>query len=148
MASWIIPCNPKFYDVEGAFSHLRKVNWKQSRSIDVGDDVYIYVGSPIKAILFRCCATKVNLPRVEIDDSAFVKHGEVFERYGNYMELELKQSFLHEQLTLDRLQAAGMKGNVQGPRQVTPDLQHLLAVEEETIFSSKEMMRDEYGRRL
>ncbi len=122
MSSWIIPCNLDFYDVEGAFSRFQKLNWKQSRSIEVGDIVYIYVGKPVKAILYKCCATKVNLPSVEIDDSVFVKKGDAFEHYGNYMELKLEYSFSHEQLTLSKLAAAGMKGNVQGPRKIPPEL--------------------------
>ena len=34
MQQWIIPCNIKLYDVIGAFSNLKCIDWKQSnRSI-------------------------------------------------------------------------------------------------------------------
>ena len=51
MASWIIPCNPKYYDVFGAFRTLNTVDWRQTaKSIEPGDIVYIYTGRPVQAI--------------------------------------------------------------------------------------------------
>lgn len=48
MEQWIIPCNVKYYDVQGAFKKLKCLDWKQSnKSIRVGDEVFIYIGSPI-----------------------------------------------------------------------------------------------------
>lgn len=45
---WIIPCNPKYYNVKCAMTDLKIVDWKQSnKNISAGDIVYIYVGSPI-----------------------------------------------------------------------------------------------------
>ncbi len=42
MENWIIPCNPIFYDVIGAFTKLKRIDWKQSmKNINVGDNVYI-----------------------------------------------------------------------------------------------------------
>ena len=39
---WIIPCNLKYYDVGGAFTNLKSIDWKQSnKSIAVGDIVYV-----------------------------------------------------------------------------------------------------------
>jgi len=41
-------------NVIGAFKHLERIDWKQSAtSIEPEDVVYIYVGRPIKAILFK-----------------------------------------------------------------------------------------------
>ena len=62
MQNWIIPCNLKYYDVFGAFRDLKKLDWKQSNpKIEIGDIVYIYVGAPVKAIMFKCRVTKVGL---------------------------------------------------------------------------------------
>ncbi len=117
MEQWIIPCNVKYYDVEGAFKKLKKLDWKQSaRTIEVGDEVFIYVGKPISAIKYRCKVNKVNLNSTEINDSEFVLDGQPYETYGNYMELELLEMFSNEKYSLDVLRKKGMKGNVQGPR--------------------------------
>ncbi len=127
MTNWIIPCNANYYDVEGAFAHLGRVDWKQSRRIEAGDIVYIYVGRPVKAILFKCRATKVNMDSIEIDDSAFVLSGEIAENYGNYMELVPIRKFDRTSLTLDILVANGLQGNVQGPRRSNEQLNRLFA---------------------
>lgn len=77
---WIVPCNLKMYDVFGAFDSLGKVDWKQTnKNVEKGDIVYIYVGKPISAIVFKCVVNKANIHVYEIDDSAFAKNGENFE---------------------------------------------------------------------
>lgn len=116
MERWIIPCNPKYYDVLGAFNRLDRIDWKQTvKSIDVGDEVFIYVGVPIKAIKFRCKVTKTNLPEIEIDDSDFVVNGEPYQTYGNHMELALLETFDDNKYSLEILRSKGLKSNIQGP---------------------------------
>lgn len=127
MTTWIIPCNANYYDVEGAFANLGRVDWKQSRRIETGDTVYIYVGRPVKAILFKCKAAKVNMGSIEIDDSAFVLSDEINEHYGKYMELVPIRKFDRTLLTLDILLANGLQGSVQGPRRSNEQLDRLFA---------------------
>ena len=117
MAQWIIPCNIKYYDVVGAFNKLKKLDWKQSnKSIQVGDEVFIYVGNPVKAVKYKCRVNKVNLTCIEIDDSEFVLNGDPYEQYGNHMELELIEEYEDTQYSLEVLRSKGLKGNIQGPR--------------------------------
>lgn len=119
MTEWIIPCNLKYYDVKGAFSKFKAIDWKQSaKNICVGDIVYIYVSKPISAIKYKCRVNKANLSKVEIDDSEFVINGENYENYGNHMELELIREYAGTELTRDMLVENGLKGNIQGPRRV------------------------------
>ena len=122
MADWIIPCNPKYYDVVGAFSNLSRINWKQSaKNIDVNDIVYIYVGRPLMAIKFKCKVNKVNLDAIEIDDGEFIIIGDNYMNYKNHMELELLTKY-EDELTLDKLRTHGLNGNVQGPRRLVGKL--------------------------
>ena len=119
MTEWIIPCNLKYYDVKGAISKFKAIDWKKSaKNICVGDIVYIYVGKPISAIKYKCRVNKTNLSKVEIDDSEFVINGENYENYGNHMELELIREYAGTELTRDMLVENGLKGNIQGPRRV------------------------------
>ena len=119
MTEWIIPCNLKYYDVKGAFSKFKAIDWKKSaKNKCVGDIVYIYVGKPISAIKYKCRVNKTNLSKVEIDDSEFVINGENYENYGNHMELELIREYAGTELTRDMLVENGLKGNIQGPRRV------------------------------
>lgn len=127
MTEWIIPCNLKYYNVEGAFKKLKKIDWKQSaKNIFVGDIVYIYVGKPVSAIKYKCRVNKTDLTSIEIDDSEFIIHGENYENYGRHMELELVREYADTELTLEKLVENGLKGNIQGPRRVNSPIQKLI----------------------
>ena len=130
MGVWIIPCNSSFYDIEGAFERFDRLDWKQSRKLEVGDVVYIYVGRPTKAIMYKCRVNKTNLPELEIDDSAFVINDSAYANYGNYMELELLHKFRSDQLPLETLFDHGLQGNIQGPRHASAELQNLFRAAE------------------
>jgi len=125
--TWIIPCNTSFFDVERAFDRLKCIDWKQSRNINTGDIIYIYVGCPIKAILFKCRAVKVNMKKMEVDSSEYILNGKVDKQYGNYMQLELIKKYDRTMLTLEILNANGLQGSVQGPRRTNEQLGILFA---------------------
>ena len=59
---WIVPANPKYYDLQKAFSDNEEIIWKQSSNIAVGDVVCLYVAAPVSAVPYRCEATEVNIP--------------------------------------------------------------------------------------
>ena len=40
---WIIPANPKYYDIMHAFDDTDTINWKQGAGIEKGDTVFMYV---------------------------------------------------------------------------------------------------------
>lgn len=44
--NWIVPVNPKYFDIEKAFAESDIIEWKQSNSVIVGDVVYLYLASP------------------------------------------------------------------------------------------------------
>ena len=120
MQNWIVPCNLKFYDVFGAFTHLSKIDWKQSsKGIEEGDMVYLYVSSPIRAIMFKCRVTKAHMDHLEIDDSAYYKNGHRdFEEYPVHMQLELVDKYDSQRFPAAKLAEHGMKGNVQCQRRM------------------------------
>lgn len=59
---WIIPSNPKYYDVIRAFEEADEIDWKQGAGIRAGDIIYLYVGAPVSAILYKCRVTETNIP--------------------------------------------------------------------------------------
>ena len=126
MATWIIPCNIRYYDVIGAFNRLNRIDWKQSTNIEPSDTVYIYVGKPYQAILYKCRVTKANLTSCEIDDSEFVLIGDNYVNYGNHMELQLERVFMENQLSFSKLKQEGLKGYIQSPRRANDRIQKLL----------------------
>lgn len=54
---WIIPANPKYYDIVHAFDDTDEIDWKQGAGIKAGDTVFMYVASPVSAILYKCKVT-------------------------------------------------------------------------------------------
>ena len=59
---WIIPSNPKYYNVIQAFEDAEEIDWKQGRGIKTGDTVFLYVGAPVSAILYKCKVTETDIP--------------------------------------------------------------------------------------
>ena len=59
---WIVPANPKYYDVEHAFDDTDIIEWKQSGGIKKGDTIYLYVAAPVSTILFRCRVLEADIP--------------------------------------------------------------------------------------
>ena len=59
---WIIPANPKFYDVEAAFAENDIITWKQGAGILTGDTVFMYVAAPVSAILYKCRVLETDIP--------------------------------------------------------------------------------------
>ena len=59
---WLIPANPKYYDVLHAFDEKDEIDWKQGKGIIVGDTVFMYAAAPISAILYCCKVAKTNIP--------------------------------------------------------------------------------------
>lgn len=59
---WIIPANPKFYDIEHAFDEKDEIEWKQGSGIKVGDTVFMYAAAPVSAILYKCKVTETDIP--------------------------------------------------------------------------------------
>ena len=59
---WIVPANPKYYDVEKDLREGGEIYWKQSNNIAVDDIVYMYVTEPTGAIRYKCVVLEVNIP--------------------------------------------------------------------------------------
>ncbi len=59
---WIVPSNPKYYDSVHAFDDTDEIRWKQGSGIRTGDIVFLYVGAPISAVLFKCVVTETDIP--------------------------------------------------------------------------------------
>jgi hypothetical protein len=124
MEKWVITCNPKYFDVIGAFSTFERLHWKQSVNIKVGDIVFIYVGKPLGAIKYETKAVKVDLTEAIID-SDYIIDGSNYENYGRYMELQLVRNFDDRLLPLKTLKENGLN-SVQGPSKVSERLDEFL----------------------
>lgn len=58
---FLIPANPEYYDIISHFQREELIFWKQPKNCHVGDIVYIYLGKPYAAILYRLEVIKTDI---------------------------------------------------------------------------------------
>lgn len=109
---WIVPANPKFYDVINCFNDTDTIIWKQSNDIKVGDIVYLYVGAPYSAILYKCEAVEVNIPYEYKDKNISM---------SRVMKIKLLQRFDENTYTFTKLNEYGIN-SIRGPRSMPEKL--------------------------
>ena len=114
---WLIPANPKFFDIEHAFDNEEIIDWKQSSSIKVGDTIFIYVAAPVSAILYKCKAMEVDIPYDYQDKNLTIT---------KVMNIKLLRRYDRDQFTRDRLRKDYGIYSVRGPRGVPNSLSHEL----------------------
>ena len=114
---WIIPANPKFYDIENAFDNAEIIDWKQSSSVKVGDTVFMYVAAPVSAILYKCKVVEADIPYDYHDKNLTIT---------TLMKIKLLRRYNREQFTFDRLKGDFGIYAVRGPRGVPNSLSHEL----------------------
>lgn len=96
---WLIPANPKIYDLEKAFSRCPDIMWHHSNSIKAGDTVYIYVGAPVSSVMYQCRAEEVGIPFSFSGDGKNVRDS---------MKLHLEHRFEEGVLSLALLRECGV----------------------------------------
>ena len=110
--AWIVPANPKYYDVINCFNDTDEVIWKQSSDIHVDDIVYLYVAEPYSKVMYKCKATVVNMPYDYKDDNITI---------NRVMKIKLLKRLDKENYTFKYLNSLGIKA-IRGPRKIKKDL--------------------------
>lgn len=108
---WLVPGNPKYYDMIHAFDGRDVIEWKQSSDILVGDAVYMYSAAPYSAILYKTRAIEVRIPSKE-DYGLNVRW---------LMKLKLEHKYDPADYTIAVLRDYGVS-YVRGPRSMPKDL--------------------------
>ncbi|MBR2729928.1 MAG: MmcQ/YjbR family DNA-binding protein [Lachnospiraceae bacterium] len=114
---WIVPSNPKYYDIQAAFRDAKEIDWKQGKGIKAGDTVYMYLGAPVSAILYKCEVTKTNIP---------FKFDEGNVHITSLMKIRLLKQYSPEQFPFEKLKREFGIHAVRGPRGVPPALSEAL----------------------
>ena len=110
--AWLVPANPKYFDVIKAFRENEVINWKQSSDVRVGDPVYLYVAAPWSAILYRCVAEEVKIPYTNPEHRLNIRF---------LMKIRRLQVYEPHVFSREVLAGYGVT-NVRGPRGVPPAL--------------------------
>ena len=110
---WIVPANPKYYDIVHAFDHTDTIEWKQGAGINRGDTVFIYVGAPVSAILFKCAVTETDIPFNYADGKLRIKA---------LMKIKLQRRYSPGRFTFGVLREEYGINAVRGPRGIPHSL--------------------------
>lgn len=110
---WIIPANPKYYDIEHAFDDENEIDWKQGAGIKVGDTVFMYVASPVSAILYKCKVTETDIPYKYADENLTI---------SALMKIKLLKRYKPEKFTFDVLKEEYGIYAIRGPRGISNSL--------------------------
>lgn len=109
---WVIPANPKYYNIDAEFAENSAILWTQKASIKVGDWVLIYMTSPIKAIRYACKVLEADIENKGYRDNPSIKQ---------LMKLSRKQTFGDDQLSFGLMSEKGVRA-VRGPRRLSKEL--------------------------
>lgn len=110
---WLIPANPKYYDILHAFDETDIIDWKQGTGIKKGDTVFMYVGSPVSAILYKCEVTETDIP--------YDYHTKEL-TITKLMKIKLQKRYKPDSFTFERLKSEYGIFAVRGSRSVTNSL--------------------------
>lgn len=116
IVNWLVPGNPKYYDIAGHFQVGQETIWKQSSRVAIGDFVYLYVTAPVKAVKYQCQVTGVNLP-YHVQNDLNVK---------KVMQVKVLREYDDIAWPLAKLKDYGIKV-VRGPRKISGALVKALA---------------------
>lgn len=113
---WLIPANPKYYNIEDAFKNQNIILWKQGRGIIVGDIVHMYAAAPYSAILYTCEVVEIDIPYDK-------KHKDI--NISALMRIKLVRSYDPSTYTLAVLRTYGVTA-IRGPRGIPNTLSEAL----------------------
>lgn len=113
--TWLVPVNPKYYDIEKAFSKNDEIIWKQSNNITAGDTVYLYIAAPVSGIVYECAVLETDIPY-------HFDNGKV--HMERVMKIRLKRKF-SQPVPLEKLKGHGIFA-VRGPIRMPYGLQYEL----------------------
>ena len=114
---WIVPANPKYYDIEAAFDRAEEIDWKQGIGIKKGDTAFMYVAARVSAILYQCLVTETDIP-------FYLEKGDVHVR--RVMRIRLLRRYPRDRFTFDVLGKEYGIFAVRGPRGIPQKLSEAL----------------------
>ena len=119
---WIISANPKYYDHIAAFKDLQTLDWGMKGKCEIGDIVFIYTSTPIRAIQVAAQVVDINIGlKGRIDDARYYLDEKGYEQSllkTSMTRLKLLCEFNEKAITFDELSEHGLKGILLGPRKL------------------------------
>ena len=102
---WIVPANPKYFDIEKALKDCNIILWKQSTDVKINDLVYLYVASPYSSIMYKFKVVQANIS---------YKYNDKNVKMRKVMRIELITRYKKGEFTFKKLKEFGVNA-VRGP---------------------------------
>lgn len=124
----IIPCNKRYYDIDGALEILGVIDYTQTINVKAGAKAYIYSSSPFEsALIYECEIIASNKLVSTINDDSFARQKEAYDsNKKRYMEVKLVRKLDYKKLSFGDLKDHGLTGNLQSQCYVTEELQKFI----------------------
>ena len=103
---WIIPANPKYFDIEASLEKNNTIKWKQSTNIKINDIIYVYVAAPYSSIMYKFKVVEVNIPYEYKDKNI---------KMQKVMKIDLIKRYEKGELSFNKLKEFGINA-IRGPR--------------------------------
>ena len=110
---WIIPANPKYFDIVHAFDDTDTIVWKQGAGVKKGDTVFMYVAAPVSAVLYKCKVLETDIP---------YEHENKYITIKALMKIKLQKRYAPDRFTFDVLKEEYGIYAVRGPRGIPNSL--------------------------
>lgn len=107
---WVIPANLKYFDVISYIESLKVFSWRQPKNIKLNDIIYIYLGSPYSAIMYKGRVIELDIYNDAED---------------RVMNIELLEKYDAKKYTFSKLKEYGLN-SVRSPRRIPSKLAKIL----------------------
>lgn len=116
---WMIPANPKYFDIASCLSKHGSVYWRQHFNFQTGDIIYIYITNPESAVRYKCVVEGHDLPYSSYNDIdlEFYVNPQDYEdskSHNRFMKLKLLSKSNSDRLKMVHLLENGMNKAPQG----------------------------------
>lgn len=122
MTYWIIPADPRVYNVDQSFNDHSTIDWRQGRNqFQIGDIIFIYLSGNVGFIQYKCVVDAINLSYANIrNDQEYYYNPSDYDKTldGKFMHLALLHQIDNISLSYANLKANGLNSKIQGPLKV------------------------------
>lgn len=104
---WVLPANPNYFDIFEYMKNRKTVEWKQPKNIKVGDNVYIYIGAPVSAIIYKTVVLEKDINNYYSDRKTMI--------------LKILKEYDRDKYTFNKVKEYDLRA-VRGPRKMPKKL--------------------------
>ena len=107
MATWVIPCNRKYFDIEKYLKNSNEVVWQTSCNMVVNETVYIYVSGGLSEIKYKGYIKNVDLPDDIVQENKYAIR--YMQKFKKYILIEIEKEYPNGSFLLKELKIHGLK---------------------------------------